>query len=238
VVEVEIPESELTSGYKAEGAKDAVGNVDWHSGVVNGQLPADRQRQVTLSRYSKVNRVVPDSEVADMIAKQLDGTNIEVPYNVVTPSLRAELEKKIAENASKGGYRVMAIEPELSGDDIFKAIVAPYKGQPVLVDFWATWCGPCRRAMETIKPVKEQLAGKCAFVYVSGPTSPEGLWKNMIADIHGDHYYVTDDQYSTLLNQFESQSIPTYVTVDSNGNIVNHYIGYPGNDVIKADLSK
>lgn len=94
VVEVEIPESELTSGYKAEGAKDAVGNVDWHSGVVNGQLPADRQRQVTLSRYSKVNRIVPDSEVADMIAKQLEGTDIEVPYNVVTPAQRAELEKR------------------------------------------------------------------------------------------------------------------------------------------------
>ena len=94
VVEVEIPESELTSGYKAEGAKDAVGNVDWHSGVVNGQLPADRQRQVTLSRYSKVNRIVPNSEVADMIAKQLEGTNVEVPYNVVTPAQRAELEKR------------------------------------------------------------------------------------------------------------------------------------------------
>ena len=94
VVEVEIPESELTSGYKAEGAKDAVGNVDWHSGVVNGQLPEDRQRQVTLSRYNKVNRIVPDSEVANMIAKQLEGTDVEVPYNVVTPALRAELEKR------------------------------------------------------------------------------------------------------------------------------------------------
>lgn len=94
VVEVDIPESELTSGYKAEGAKDAVGNVDWHSGVVNGQLPADRQRQVTLSRYSKVNRIVPDSEVADMIVKQLEGTNVEVPYNVVTPQLRKELETR------------------------------------------------------------------------------------------------------------------------------------------------
>ena len=94
VVEVEIPESELTSGYKAEGAKDAVGDVDWHSGVVNGQLPADRQRQVTLSRYSKVKRIVPDSEVAEMIAKQLEGTDIEIPYNVVTPAQRAELEKR------------------------------------------------------------------------------------------------------------------------------------------------
>ena len=94
VVEVEIPESELTSGYKAEGAKDAVGDTEWHSGVVNSALPKDRQRTVTLSRYSKVNRIVPDSEVADMIAKQLEGTGVEVPYNVVTPQLRQELEAR------------------------------------------------------------------------------------------------------------------------------------------------
>ena len=156
-------------------------------------------------------------------------------YDVVAAK-NAELEQKMAENASKGGYRIMAIEPELSGDDIFKAIVAPYKGQPVLVDFWATWCGPCRRAMETIKPVKEQLAGKCAFVYVSGPTSPEGLWKNMIADIHGDHYYVTDEQWSALLKQFESQGIPTYVIVDKEGNVKAKHIGFPGEEVIKQEL--
>ncbi|MBQ4377074.1 MAG: strawberry notch C-terminal domain-containing protein, partial [Bacteroidales bacterium] len=94
VVEVEIPESELTSGYKAEGAKDAVGDVKWHSGTVNGKLPEERKRTVTLSRYSKVTRIVPDSEVADMIAEQIEGTGVEIPYNVVTPSLRTELEKR------------------------------------------------------------------------------------------------------------------------------------------------
>lgn len=43
VVEWEIPESEKTSGYHAEGAKDAVGLVPWHSGSVNSLLPKDRQ---------------------------------------------------------------------------------------------------------------------------------------------------------------------------------------------------
>ena len=94
VVEVEIPESELSSGYRAEGAKDSVGDTDWHSGVVNGALPKERQRTVTLSRWSKVKRIVPDSEVADMIARQLEGLDIEVPYNVVTPNQRKELEKR------------------------------------------------------------------------------------------------------------------------------------------------
>lgn len=106
VVEVEIPESELTSGYKAQYAKDAVGDTDWHSGPVNGSLPEDRKRTVTLSRYVKVKRIVPDSEVADMIAAQLEGTNAEVPYNVVTPALRKELEARGVKISAKASGTV------------------------------------------------------------------------------------------------------------------------------------
>lgn len=93
VVEWEIPESEKTSGYRAEGAKDAVGLVPWHSGSVNGLLPKDRQRSVMLSRWRKAVRVVPDSEVAESIAEQLEGTGLVIPWNVVTPNQVRELVK-------------------------------------------------------------------------------------------------------------------------------------------------
>lgn len=93
VVEWEIPESEKTSGYRAEGAKDAVGLVPWHSGSVNGLLPKDRQRSVMLSRWRKAVRVVPDSEVAESIAEQLEGTGLAIPWNVVTPNQVRELAK-------------------------------------------------------------------------------------------------------------------------------------------------
>lgn len=93
VVEWEIPESEKTSGYHAEGAKDAVGLVPWHSGSVNSLLPKDRQRQVMLSRWRKAVRVVPDSEVAESIAEQLKGTGLAISWNVVTPNQVRELAK-------------------------------------------------------------------------------------------------------------------------------------------------
>lgn len=93
VVEWEIPESEKTSGYHAEGAKDAVGLVPWHSGSVNGLLSKDRQRSVMLSRWRKAVRVVPDSEVAESIAEQLEGTGLAIPWNVVTPNQVRELVK-------------------------------------------------------------------------------------------------------------------------------------------------
>lgn len=93
-VEVEVPESELTSGYRAHMAKDAVGEISWHSGSVSGQLAElGRPRRVILTRYDRPVRIVPFREVAQMIAAQLDGTDIAIPYNVVQPQLRTELER-------------------------------------------------------------------------------------------------------------------------------------------------
>lgn len=182
------------------------------------------------SSVSELNELT-DDEIALMNSECPELAPIILHYN-------DELKARIEAAKNSTSYKVCVIDDSLKGEDVFKALIAPYKGRPLLVDFWATWCGPCRAAMETIKPVKEELAAKANFIYITSPTSPKRAWELTIPDIHGDHYYVTDEQYSTLLNQFESQSIPTYVTVDSKGNILNHYIGYPGNDVIKADLSK
>ena len=91
-VEVEIPVSELTSGYKADKAKDGVGKMEWKAGVVQSKLSGTRT--VILSRWDKPVRIVPDSEVADVIVKMFEGKDIVMPSNVVTPSLRAELESR------------------------------------------------------------------------------------------------------------------------------------------------
>lgn len=92
-VEVEVPKSELTSGYKADKAKDAVGEVEWKAGIIQGQLTG--KRKVVLSRWDKPVRIVPDSEVADVIVNDMfKSKNITMPSNVVTPSLRKELEKR------------------------------------------------------------------------------------------------------------------------------------------------
>lgn len=91
-VEVEIPKSELSSGYKADKAKDSVGEMEWKAGIVQGQLTG--KRKVILSRWDKPIRIVPDSEVASVIVNDMfKGRTITMPSNVVTPSLRAELEK-------------------------------------------------------------------------------------------------------------------------------------------------
>jgi hypothetical protein len=91
VVEAEMPESELTSGYQAEKSPRKVGMLDWKAGTIQGQLTGTRR--VMLSRWVKPVRIVPSSEVAANIKEMIDGQVDVMPTNVVTPEQREELEK-------------------------------------------------------------------------------------------------------------------------------------------------
>ena len=118
-VEYEIPVSELTSGYKAQYAKDPVGLTDWKAGGVAQKLQHGH-RDVYLTRWSKPVRVLSDAEVAQKYKELLDKEEgISVPWNVVTASLREELEKigvPIDYSDIKAGSTVRSFEAAVRGD--------------------------------------------------------------------------------------------------------------------------
>lgn len=99
IVEGRVPESELTSGYRAEKAKDSVGKMTWHSGPIAGILGQyeGKERKVILSRWFKPERIVPYDQIADISVQMFKGTSLEknpLPSNVFHPDLRNELEKR------------------------------------------------------------------------------------------------------------------------------------------------
>ena len=92
-VECIIPNTELTSGFRAEGAKDRVGAMSWHSGPTSSRLAkVGKARTVILTRYDMPVRVLPDSEVAKAVTDYIGDTkNIAIQGSTVTPSLSREL---------------------------------------------------------------------------------------------------------------------------------------------------
>ena len=128
---------------------------------------------------------------------------------------------------------------DVAPENILQTILDKYKGKAVLIDIWATWCGPCRAGHKAMAPMKEQMKGKnVQFVYITPPSSSPTTWQEMIKDIDGDHYYLTEKQYEYILDKYEAPGIPTYAIYDTKGEQTYKSIGFPGLDTIKNEIEK
>ena len=149
-----------------------------------------------------------------------------------------KLLAQIEANKKKTGFRVNEAG-EVANEDLFASIISKFRGKVLLVDFWATWCGPCRMANKAMIPMKEDLKDKdIVYVYITGETSPKGTWENMIPDIHGEHFRVTDAQWEYLGNAMGIEGVPTYFVIDKEGTIKYKSVGFPGEAKMKEELLK
>ena len=138
----------------------------------------------------------------------------------------------------KTGYKINEIG-KVTNEELFSTIISKFRGHVLLVDFWATWCGPCRMANKAMIPMKEELKDEdILYLYITGETSPKGTWKNMIPDIHGEHFRVTNDQWAYLMSTFKIGGVPTYFVIDAEGNTTFKQTGFPGTDTMKKQLMK
>ncbi len=172
----------------------------------------------------------------DSIHLQME--NLPLPYRQVLEQANNQLLLQIEANKKKSGFTVNKTG-EVSNEDLFASIISKFRGKTLLVDFWATWCGPCRMANKQMVPMKEELKGKdIVYLYITGETSPLKTWENMIPDIHGEHFRVTAAQWKYLCESFKVDGIPTYLMIDRDGNIKYKETGFPGVDKIKEELLK
>lgn len=113
-----------------------------------------------------------------------------------------------------------------NADSLWLELTRPYKGKIIYVDFWGTWCGPCKMEMEYVAELKKQFIGKdVIFMYLAN-RSPEESWKNVIKNysLTGEnvvHYRLPEEQQAMIERRFGVNSFPTYMIVDKNGNIVD-----------------
>ena len=159
-------------------------------------------------------------------------------YKQLLTVLNDKLLKKIELNKQKTGYKINEIG-KVTNEELFSTIISKFRGHVLLVDFWATWCGPCRMANKAMIPMKEELKDEdILYLYITGETSPKGTWENMIPDIHGEHFRVTNDQWAYLMSTFKIGGVPTYFVIDAEGNTTFKQTGFPGTDTMKKQLMK
>ena len=189
------------------------------------------------------NKKLNDFEVYDSgELKQLQNEFNEPIFADYLAIANKRTAEKIETNRTKGGYTINTVQKS-EGDELFDAMLKKFRGKVVYVDFWATWCGPCKSGIKKIEPLKEEMKDEdVVFLYVTNQTSPEKTWKNAIPNINGEHFRVSADEWNYLADKFKITGIPHYTLVNKKGEVVKQKMKYTPNSKLKqifqAELSK
>jgi len=123
--------------------------------------------------------------------------------------------------------------------DILELIKEKHKGELIVVDLWATWCGPCRSGIASMKQMKEEMVGKkISFVYITDQTSPEKEWNKVIKDIKGEHYRIENNEFADLKNRFNAMGIPHMILIGKTGEIISPNFGLTDVYTMQKTLEK
>jgi len=101
------------------------------------------------------------------------------------------------------------------------------RGKYVFVDFWATWCGPCRGELPHLKRLEERLKGKkIVFVSISSDTNRDE-WKAFVEKHRLGGIQLNIDGDRGFLDAFRVKWIPHFVLLDKKGRVVDMQMPRP-----------
>jgi len=177
------------------------------------QLDPKRNAPYVLAELDKL----PDLEEANLLKKE------------ITTDL--EIEK----NTANGGTIPLVSYPGVDGKPI---LLRPVKGNYLLVDFWASWCGPCRKSIPKVKELYALYNNKGLEIVSVSIDTDDQAWRQAMADEQMPWKQVFSPNKDKTLKDFNIQGVPTLFLVDRQGRILEKFTGYSSQleDLLKTKL--
>ena len=208
----------------------------------------EQKNMAELTKLQKQLFELQDLKYRDFHSKLMPETDKETVIGIRTPVLR-KFAKEFAGTSEAEAFLRQLPHRYYEENNLHMMLITGIKDyekcmeeiQRFLpcIDNWATWCGPCRMANKVMAPMKEELKDKdIVYLYITGEVSPQKTWENMIPDIHGEHYRLTNAQWEYLSKSFGIRGVPTYLIIDRKGDIKFKQTGFPGVEKMKEELLK
>jgi peroxiredoxin len=160
-----------------------------------------------------------ESSLSDMLKKY--------PDNTVLQALKQNWDLQMAQmdrQESNDNSWVGKQAPELSLPDVHGRSIAlsSYKGKYLLVDFWASWCGPCRAENPNVVKAHDEFKGKNFAILGVSLDKEKDAWEEAIRSDKLDWTHVSDLKYwsSKAVETFKFNGIPFNVLIDPQGKVI------------------
>jgi peroxiredoxin len=129
-----------------------------------------------------------------------------------------------------------APEWQLKDPDGQPVALSDFKGKVVILDFWATWCPPCKAEIPGFVALQKQYAAQgLTVVGVSLDTAGASVVKSFMKNL-GMNYPVVIGDEKIAADYGGVSAIPTTFVIDRNGNIVTSHQGYASQLVFESEI--
>ncbi len=201
--------------------------IDWKMTMSvkmqGGPMPGPvEMKQEVIKRALKLNVDLPDSlfrftppEGAKEIAE------FARPHPMKTPNLAGKPAPE---------FRVKSLAGETFD-------LASLKGKVVLLDFWATWCGPCRKAMPSVEKIHQEFKDKGLVVLALNVGEERETVEKFLKTVKVT-YPVALTTDTDVVSAFQVNALPTYVVIAPDGDIAAYQVGSAGEAALLEALAK
>lgn len=198
------------------------------------QLDNDAFMKLYEERKAKNNAALEAGKFDEAFAKQMKKDMFQENMQLLQ-TYKAGLKMKEMLGKPSPGF-------EYENVDGTKTKLESLKGKYVYIDVWATWCGPCRAEIPFLQEVEEKYKDKnIAFVSISVDEKKDyEKWKKMVVDkkLGGIQLFADNNWESEFIKAYGINSIPRFILLDPQGNIVQPDAERPSSERLKEKLDE
>lgn len=160
------------------------------------------------------------------VIKDRDLAEVEKMYESLTPRIKnAYLGRKLKtsiDNIKKTSVGSMAPDFTLQAPDGKNVSLSDYRGKMVLLDFWASWCGPCLREVPNVKKVYDKFHDKGFEILSVSLDDKKDNWVNAIEknDLNWSHVSSLKGWSCPVAKLYNVSGVPAMLLIDKEGRIV------------------
>jgi thiol-disulfide isomerase/thioredoxin len=111
--------------------------------------------------------------------------------------------------------------------------LAAHAGKVIIVDFWATWCQPCRQSFPSYQKLVQQLNGQLVVVAISQDDDTKGI--AAFVSETGAKFPVVWDDGKAVAKSYDPPTMPTAFVIDQSGIIRFIHVGYHAGDEVTLE---